>query len=177
MNRSTVAQISNLLYRRIPFGWASANFKHDRTSLRLRIGNPRYSRLEICATGRTWSVCSGSRIQCANRIGEFSPLPSPQRRGRIARRLSRRPATGFAGRASEKLSAHVCRSLSQRERVRVRESRRSALCLPIVESVFKVGFRFHRDASPSPRPSPAGRGRIVRRLSRKPATRFAGLSR
>jgi len=45
-----VAQISNLLYRRIPFGWAPASFKRDGTATRWRIGNPRYSRLEICAT-------------------------------------------------------------------------------------------------------------------------------
>src|SRR5438874_324214 len=36
-----VAQVSNLLYRRLRAGWVSEL---------LRIRNPRYSRLEVCAT-------------------------------------------------------------------------------------------------------------------------------
>src|ERR1051325_573277 len=51
-----------------------------------------------------------------------SPLPSPAGRGGIARGLSRNPAMGFAKQVCKKTSeGHLC-SLSQRERVRVREN-------------------------------------------------------
>ena len=46
-----VAQISNLLYRRIAFGRPFDYPAVLGLSGALRIGNPRYSRLEICATG------------------------------------------------------------------------------------------------------------------------------
>ena len=49
-----------------------------------------------------------------------SPRPSPAGRGRIVRRLIRKPATGFAGRVHEKSEAADCCSLSQRERAGVR---------------------------------------------------------
>jgi hypothetical protein len=46
----TVAQISNLLYRRFPIGRAWAESSALERSGGLRVGNPRYSRLETCAT-------------------------------------------------------------------------------------------------------------------------------
>jgi hypothetical protein len=45
-----VAQISNLLYRRIPFCRAQGGSQRQQVIWGLPIGNRRYSRLEICAT-------------------------------------------------------------------------------------------------------------------------------
>ncbi|PWU12726.1 MAG: hypothetical protein C5B50_20905 [Verrucomicrobia bacterium] len=45
-----VAQVSNLLYRRLPVGWPGKFWALLELAARVRIGNPRYSRLEICAT-------------------------------------------------------------------------------------------------------------------------------
>jgi hypothetical protein len=52
-DRKIVAQVSNLLYRRLPVGKAQASTSGVGSSRRLRIGNPRYGRLEVlevCAT-------------------------------------------------------------------------------------------------------------------------------
>ena len=46
-----VAQICNLPYRRIAFGKALANPQRHGVAHPWRIANPRYSRLQICATG------------------------------------------------------------------------------------------------------------------------------
>jgi len=46
---SLVAQSFTLLYRRIAFGWVR-KLQSDENYHVLRIGNPRYSRLKICAT-------------------------------------------------------------------------------------------------------------------------------
>ena len=56
-SRGCVAQVSNLLYRRLPAPKAlGASRQAVPPSSHLRIGNPRYSRLEVCAT-RTGSLC------------------------------------------------------------------------------------------------------------------------
>ena len=52
MNRSAVAQISNLLYRRFLTCRACGELKALLIAKPLPIGNRRYSRLEICATSR-----------------------------------------------------------------------------------------------------------------------------
>ena len=44
LNTGPVAQVGNLLYRRLAVGRSSPHFQ------RLRIANPRYSRLPVCAT-------------------------------------------------------------------------------------------------------------------------------
>ena len=56
--RGRMAQISNLLYRRIAFGKALENPKRPESAHTVRIENPRSSRLEICATGPAhfWKV-------------------------------------------------------------------------------------------------------------------------
>ena len=51
-----------------------------------------------------------------------SPLPLRERRGRIEFNPTNNLATGFAGRVLENLKSSDCFSLSQRERVRVREN-------------------------------------------------------
>ena len=48
----------------------------------------------------------------------LTPALSPKR-GRILRRLSHKPATGFAGRSSENQSTRDCHPLSPRERAGV----------------------------------------------------------
>ena len=50
VNANEVAQISNLLYRRIAFGRASVFSKVLCASRGPQIENLRYSRLQICAT-------------------------------------------------------------------------------------------------------------------------------
>jgi hypothetical protein len=45
-----VAQNSNLLYRRIAFGSAPSLFVRSESVHRLRIENPRYGRVQLCAT-------------------------------------------------------------------------------------------------------------------------------
>ncbi|MBE0540583.1 MAG: 4Fe-4S cluster-binding domain-containing protein [Verrucomicrobia bacterium] len=58
----------------------------------------------------------------ANLNDSPSPLPAPAGRGRIVRRLTQEPASGFTGRSSAtQRTDNIC-SLSQRERVRVREN-------------------------------------------------------
>ncbi len=111
-----------------------------------------------------------------------SPRPSPSGRGRTVRRISRKSATGFAGHISAKIGTpHRC-PLSSRERVRVRG--KQPLTFPIPSYLNGVAFSRHNTfamclknrapCSPSPRPSPPGRGRTIRRFSRKSATGFAG---
>ena len=53
VSESKVAQISNLLYRRISFGRASDFFKVPRFSRAPQIEDLRYRRLQICATKAT----------------------------------------------------------------------------------------------------------------------------
>ena len=48
--RLRVAQISNLLYRRIPFRESRAGSQPQQLASAMPIGNRRYGRLEICAT-------------------------------------------------------------------------------------------------------------------------------
>jgi len=66
-NRNVVAQVGNLLYRRLAIGGTVAGRKTDRFAInrakqnwpyqaRLRIGNPRYSRLPV---GGTWQPVFG----------------------------------------------------------------------------------------------------------------------
>jgi hypothetical protein len=50
LQRATVAQISNLLYRRFPICGALERFKLLRWSHALPTRSRRYGRLEICAT-------------------------------------------------------------------------------------------------------------------------------
>jgi len=72
-----VAQISNLLYRRIPFGWAPVDSEHVGTSFDRRIGNPPHSRLEICATTARWSPFGQSfDVRCSE---EFVSRSNPHR--------------------------------------------------------------------------------------------------
>jgi sugar phosphate isomerase/epimerase len=48
--RAAVAQVSNLLYCRFPIGRSSGGVQPCNNSIGQRVGNPRYSRLETCAT-------------------------------------------------------------------------------------------------------------------------------
>ena len=52
LNRSAVAQISNLLYRRFPIGKRWDNQSAFGSSSTRQVENLRYSRLEICATAQ-----------------------------------------------------------------------------------------------------------------------------
>jgi len=80
MNRLITARISNLPYRRIPFGWLTASFRLARTSAPWRIGNPRYSRLEIRATEPNgWSIAMVQGFKARNVIWEIlSPFRNEQ---------------------------------------------------------------------------------------------------
>jgi hypothetical protein len=114
MNRPPVARICNLLYRRISFGWMLGHSKRCGAFAAWRITNPRYSRLQICATGWHHSPSAGLfRVQRAKfRFGEISPRPSPLGRGRSVLRLVTNRATGFANEPLEKRKASACYSLS-----------------------------------------------------------------
>jgi len=69
------------------------------------------------------SVKSESTIGRQAKVNDSpSPLPSPAGRGRILHRLTQGPASGFAGRCSANQETDKSCSLSQRERVRVREN-------------------------------------------------------
>jgi hypothetical protein len=50
-NTTAVAQISNLPYRRFPIGGRSGKADTRVVFQGSRVGNPRYGRLETCATG------------------------------------------------------------------------------------------------------------------------------
>ena len=56
LNRSVVAQISNLLYRRFPIGKRWDNRSALGSSSTRQVENLRYCRLEICATALRFSV-------------------------------------------------------------------------------------------------------------------------
>ena len=55
-----VAQVSNLLYRQLPVGRPSAKTEVVWNGRALRVGNPRYSRLEVCATAACTRLGTGS---------------------------------------------------------------------------------------------------------------------
>jgi len=59
---ASVAQISNLLYRRIPFCERFENSARCEKSSALPIGNRRYSRLEICATSIRALIITGQLV-------------------------------------------------------------------------------------------------------------------
>ena len=67
-----VAQIFNLLYRRIAFGKASVVPPCSITSHALRIENPRYSRLKICATNERFM--GSFDLQHWTRIGAMNQV-------------------------------------------------------------------------------------------------------
>ncbi len=50
----SVAQSCTLLYRRIAFGWVTVRFERGESLRALRIANPRYGRLQVCATANCW---------------------------------------------------------------------------------------------------------------------------
>jgi len=115
---------------------------------------------------RTTTIRRQGSFQTRSKRFPFpSPRPSLSGRGRIAVRLVREPAIGFAGQLSEKPSAPACGPLSPGERVRVRGNATNS---------FQALALTLSPAFPSPRPSPQGRGRIAVRLVREPAVRFAG---
>ena len=70
--RAKVAQIWNLLYRRISFGKALRRFERCRVFHGLRITNPRYSRLQICAT---FAVFIGALSAAQGALNVVSTLP------------------------------------------------------------------------------------------------------
>jgi hypothetical protein len=66
-----VAQVSNLQYRRIPFG-NRVKSKNNRVIGDLRIGNPRYSSLETCATFQIAPSSAGLNLMAVgNALKEF----------------------------------------------------------------------------------------------------------
>src|SRR5438093_7876484 len=67
-----VAQMFNLLYRRIVFGGAVASSKRLGTFHAMRITNPRYGRMQFCAT-RAGHACS---LSCTSMCNDEEPLPS-----------------------------------------------------------------------------------------------------
>src|SRR5437762_3504476 len=56
----TVAQIVNLLYRRLPIGWALAEIRRLGQGAVLQDGILRYSRLAVCATNRAEALTTYS---------------------------------------------------------------------------------------------------------------------
>jgi len=162
-----VAQISNLLYRRIPFGWASANSKRDRTWAPWRIGNPRYSRLEICAT--TERFMGSLDLQNRARIGAMNH------------------AQNFVAYATKFCTCHLCGFV---ERIEERIPRTS--CAPCaLEPVSVASFIFNDlrirfmgrggttgqlECPSAPQPSPpsdGGEGEIQERDAAPGSTRRA----
>jgi len=92
-----------------------------------------------------------------------SPRPSPAGRGRTVGRLSREPATGFAGRSSERsqnapLPFPLPAGEGKGEGEALKISRRRIFEGCLIEGFLNTGVLSDCHASPSPRPSPAGRG-------------------
>ena len=76
--RSLVAQICNLPYRRIAFSDASARASALVLSDALPIANRRYSRLPICATLNTYEAVNVNSLGCNPGCGRFGHLPAPK---------------------------------------------------------------------------------------------------
>ncbi len=112
-----------------------------------------------------------------------SPRPSSAGIGRMFLRLTDCGKSGFAECSSAVREAYECCSLSQRERARVREKGPRRRCPRTRRTLFPFASFRHRErlcyscSSPSPRPSSAGRGRIVRGLTACPKSEFVQRSK
>src|SRR5881394_1156702 len=91
VHANTVAQIYNLLYRRIAFGQASGPTKTFYRAHLLRIANPRYGRMEFCAT--FYRLAFGGRIRYLSRHDFFWLAAGDLLRVRPARFAGRRLAS------------------------------------------------------------------------------------
>jgi hypothetical protein len=67
-NNPAVAQVSNLPYRRFPIGERSVNPESRVRFLGRRVGNPRYSRLETCATAFWRFLVGGGYVNPESRV-------------------------------------------------------------------------------------------------------------
>src|SRR3974390_2377929 len=71
-SRNHVAKSCTLLYRRFAIGGRSERAE-QRTYHSLRITNPRYGRVQLCATGFARHICGSG--QASSRGGRFAAVP------------------------------------------------------------------------------------------------------